>query len=312
MPVKVQDNLPAKEILQNENIFVMTSSRADTQDIRPLYIAVLNLMPTKEVTETQLLRVIGNTPLQVEVVFLHTATHVSKNTSREHLSAFYKTFDEVKHRKFDGLIITGAPVEQLEYENVTYWEELTTIMDWAQKHVFSTLYICWAAQAGLYYRYGVPKYPLERKMHGVFPHKVLDRRAPLLRGFDDVFNAPHSRHTELRQSDIEKINDLKILSVSEEAGVYLVVSKDGKQVFVTGHSEYDADTLKKEYERDHAKGLAMPVPRHYFPNDDPSQEPLVTWRSHANLLFANWLNYYVYQETPFDLNAVGAAADYVI
>lgn len=304
MPVKIQDNLPAIDILAKENIFVMTTSRAAQQDIRPLHIAVLNLMPTKVVTETQLLRVIGNTPLQVEVTLLRTATHLSKHTPLEHLETFYKTFDEIQDTSFDGLIITGAPVEQLEYESVFYWQELTAIMDWAQKHVFSTMYICWAAQAGLFYRYGVEKYPLPSKMHGVFAHRVLNRQAPLVRGFDDVFNAPHSRHTEVRMEDLVKVPELEVLACSDEAGAYLIASRDGKHVFVTGHCEYDADTLKNEYERDRAKGMDMPVPRHYFPDDDPSREPMVTWRSHANLLFANWLNYYVYQETPYDLGAL--------
>ncbi len=304
MPVKIQDNLPAIDILAKENIFVMTTSRAAQQDIRPLHIAVLNLMPTKVVTETQLLRVIGNTPLQVEVTLLRTATHLSKHTPLEHLETFYKTFDEIQDTSFDGLIITGAPVEQLEYESVFYWQELTAIMDWAQKHVFSTMYICWAAQASLFYRYGVEKYPLPSKMHGVFAHRVLNRQAPLVRGFDDVFNAPHSRHTEVRMEDLVKVSELEVLACSDEAGAYLIASRDGKHVFVTGHCEYDADTLKNEYERDRAKGMDMPVPRHYFPDDDPSREPMVTWRSHANLLFANWLNYYVYQETPYDLGAL--------
>ena len=304
MPVKIQDNLPAIDILAKENIFVMTTSRAAQQDIRPLHIAVLNLMPTKVVTETQLLRVIGNTPLQVEVTLLRTATHLSKHTPLEHLETFYKTFDEIQDTSFDGLIITGAPVEQLEYESVFYWQELTAIMDWAQKHVFSTMYICWAAQAGLFYRYGVDKYPLPSKMHGVFAHRVLNRQAPLVRGFDDVFNAPHSRHTEVRMEDLVRVPELEVLACSDEAGAYLIASRDGKHVFVTGHCEYDADTLKNEYERDRAKGMDMPVPRHYFPDDDPSREPMVTWRSHANLLFANWLNYYVYQETPYDLGAL--------
>ncbi len=304
MPVKIQDNLPAIDILAKENIFVMTTSRAAQQDIRPLHIAVLNLMPTKVVTETQLLRVIGNTPLQVEVTLLRTATHLSKHTPLEHLETFYKTFDEIQDTSFDGLIITGAPVEQLEYESVFYWQELTAIMDWAQKHVFSTMYICWAAQAGLFYRYGVEKYPLPSKMHGVFAHRVLNRQAPLVRGFDDVFNAPHSRHTEVRMEDLVRVPELEVLACSDEAGAYLIASRDGKHVFVTGHCEYDADTLKNEYERDRAKGMDMPVPRHYFPDDDPSREPMVTWRSHANLLFANWLNYYVYQETPYDLGAL--------
>lgn len=304
MPVKIQDNLPAIDILAKENIFVMTTSRAAQQDIRPLHIAVLNLMPTKVVTETQLLRVIGNTPLQVEVTLLRTATHLSKHTPLEHLETFYKTFDEIQDTSFDGLIITGAPVEQLEYESVFYWQELTAIMDWAQKHVFSTMYICWAAQAGLFYRYGVEKYPLPSKMHGVFAHRVFNKQAPLVRGFDDVFNAPHSRHTEVRMEDLVKVPELEVLACSDEAGAYLIASRDGKHVFVTGHCEYDADTLKNEYERDRAKGMDMPVPRHYFPDDDPSREPMVTWRSHANLLFANWLNYYVYQETPYDLGAL--------
>lgn len=304
MPVKIQDNLPAIDILAKENIFVMTTSRAAQQDIRPLHIAVLNLMPTKVVTETQLLRVIGNTPLQVEVTLLRTATHLSKHTPLEHLETFYKTFDEIQDTSFDGLIITGAPVEQLEYESVFYWQELTAIMDWAQKHVFSTMYICWAAQAGLFYRYGVEKYPLPSKMHGVFAHRVFNKQAPLVRGFDDVFNAPHSRHTEVRMEDLVRVPELEVLACSDEAGAYLIASRDGKHVFVTGHCEYDADTLKNEYERDRAKGMDMPVPRHYFPDDDPSREPMVTWRSHANLLFANWLNYYVYQETPYDLGAL--------
>jgi homoserine O-succinyltransferase len=305
MPVRVPDNLPAVATLTKENIFVMSEQRAAAQDIRPLRIAILNLMPTKEVTEAQLLRVIGNSPLQVDVVLLRTATHLSKNTALEHLDAFYKTFDEVSDQKFDGLIITGAPVEQLEFEEVRYWNELTRIMDWAKKHVYSTLYICWAAQAGLYYGYGVAKHPLEKKCSGVFAHRVLDKAAPILRGFDDVFYAPHSRHTEVRAEDIAKVDDLALLAVSDEAGVYMAATKDGKHVFVTGHSEYDADTLKLEYERDIAKGLPVPVPANYFPDDDASMEPIVRWRAHANLLFANWLNYHVYQETPFDLMQIG-------
>ena len=308
VPVKILDNLPAISILRQENIFVMPASRAGTQDIRPLHIAVLNLMPTKIVTETQLLRILGNTPLQVEITFLRTASHLSRNTPLEHLEAFYKTFEEVQDVNFDGLIITGAPVEQMDFEEVFYWEELKTIMDWAAEHVFSTMYICWAAQAGLFYRYGVQKYPLAQKMHGVFSHRVVKREAPLVRGFDDWFNAPHSRHTEVRAEDVAAVPDLDILAVSPEAGLYLAVSKDGKHVFVTGHAEYDADTLKNEYERDIAKGMDMPVPRHYFPNDNPTQEPIVTWRAHANLLYANWLNYYVYQETPFDLSKIAPEA----
>lgn len=302
MPVKIADNLPAVGILQNENIFVMTTSRAMTQDIRPLHICVLNLMPTKIVTETQLLRVIGNTPLQVEVTFLRTASHISRHTPLDHMEMFYKTFEEVQDVYFDGLIITGAPVEQLEFESVTYWEELTTIMDWAQKHVFSTMYICWAAQAALYYLYGVKKRPLANKIHGIFAHRLLETKVPLVRGFDDVFNAPHSRHTEVRPEDIRAVKDLQLLAESDEAGAYLAASRNGKHIFVFGHSEYDAATLKNEYERDKAKGMEVQIPSHYFPGDDPGRLPLVSWRSHANLLFANWLNYYVYQETPFDLN----------
>lgn len=305
MPVKIPDNLPAVQVLNNENIFVMTEKRATGQDIRPLRVAILNLMPTKEVTETQLLRVIGNTPLQIEVVFLRTATHNSKNTSAAHLDAFYQTFDEVRDRKFDGLVITGAPVEQLEFEEVDYWAELTRIIDWAEKHVFSTLYICWAAQAGLYYHYGVPKYQLEKKCFGVFRHRVLCPNHPLMRGFDTTFHAPHSRHTEVRAEDIERVDDLILLSVSDRAGVYIVADKSGKRVFVTGHSEYDPNTLKLEYERDRARGLDIQVPYHYFPNDDPTQPPNVRWRAHSNLLFQNWLNYCVYQETPYDLEKIG-------
>lgn len=305
MPVKIPDNLPAVQVLNNENIFVMTEKRATGQDIRPLRVAILNLMPTKEVTETQLLRVIGNTPLQIEVVFLRTATHNSKNTSAAHLDAFYQTFDEVRQSKFDGLVITGAPVEQLEFEEVDYWAELTRIIDWAEKHVFSTLYICWAAQAGLYYHYGVPKYQLEQKCFGVFRHRVLCPNHPLMRGFDTTFHAPHSRHTEVRAEDIERVDDLILLSVSDRAGVYIVADKSGKRVFVTGHSEYDPNTLKLEYERDRARGLDIQVPYHYFPNDDPTQPPNVRWRAHSNLLFQNWLNYCVYQETPYDLEKIG-------
>lgn len=306
MPVKVPDNLPAVQTLMREGIFVMTEQRADAQDIRPLRIAILNLMPTKEVTETQLLRVIGNSPLQVEVVLLRTATHKSKNTSEEHLEAFYKTFEQIEQsdQRFDGLVITGAPVEQFEFEEVHYWEELKLIMDWAASHVYSTLYICWAAQAGLYYRYGVQKHPLKEKCSGVFLHDVLDRSVPLMRGFDDQFWAPHSRHTEIHAEDILKNHKLQLLATSKEAGVYLAASCDGKHIFVTGHSEYDADTLKREYDRDIAKGMDVPVPAHYFPDDDPANAPLVTWRAHANLLFANWLNYHVYQETPYDLSSL--------
>lgn len=303
MPIKVPDNLPAKEILSNENIFVMDESTAYHQDIRPLRIAILNLMPTKETTETQLLRLIGNTPLQVEAVLLHPRTHTSKNTPAEHLEAFYKTFDEISHEYYDGLIITGAPVEHLPFEEVNYWEELKEIMDWSAKHVTSTFHICWAAQAGLYHHYKVPKYNLDGKMFGVFPHTVEKRNVSLLRGFDEMFYVPQSRHTEVRAEDIEPIGDLEILSSSEDSGVYIVASKNGRQIFVTGHSEYDPTSLKFEYDRDKAKGLRIGVPKNYFPGDNPEMMPLSTWRAHANLLFSNWLNYYVYQQTPFDLGA---------
>jgi len=302
MPIKIPDNLPATEILSNENIFVMGEKRAFTQDIRPLKIVILNLMPLKSVTETQLLRLLGNSPLQVEVVFLHPETHTSKNTSEEHLENFYNTFEDIKHQRFDGMIITGAPVEQLEFEELSYWEELKDIMDWTRRNVFSTLHICVGAQAGLYYHYGVPKYLLDNKMFGVFQHTINKKNVPLLRGFDDIFYVPHSRHTEIKREDIENVKDIEILSESPEAGVYIVSSKDGRLIFVTGHSEYDAHSLKSEYDRDVGKGLDIAVPRNYFPNDDPSQQPIVSWRSHANLLFTNWLNYHVYQETPYDLD----------
>ena len=302
MPIKIPNDLPAAATLQSENIFVMPETRAVTQDIRPLEILILNLMPTKIVTETQFARLLGNTPLQVHLEFLHTRSHVATHVSAEHLFTFYKTFDEVRDRRYDGMIITGAPVEQLPFEDVEYWQELCSIMDWSRTHVHSTLHICWGAQAALYHHYGIEKVPLEKKLFGVFPHRVEYKNPILLRGFDDVFNAPHSRHTEVRAEDIAAVPDLEILAVSPEAGVYLAASRDGKHVFVTGHAEYDADTLKNEYERDKAKGLPVTLPRHYFPNDNPTQEPLVTWRAHANLLYANWLNYYVYQETPYDLS----------
>ncbi|SFL14220.1 homoserine O-succinyltransferase [Paenibacillus sp. 1_12] len=301
MPIKIPDHLPAKEILLNENIFVMSETEAFHQDIRPLRIAILNLMPTKETTETQILRLIGNTPVQLEFVLLHPGTHTSKNTSAEHLEQFYKTFNDVRQEKFDGLIITGAPVEQLDFEDVNYWEELKEIMDWSTENVTSTLHICWAAQAGLYHHFGVPKYPLDSKMFGVFPHVTSKQNVKLLRGFDELFWVPQSRHTEVRRGDIEKIAALDILSESPEAGVYIAATQDGKHIFVTGHSEYDACTLKYEYDRDINKGMEVAVPKNYYPNDDPSKEPLVSWRAHANLLFSNWLNYYVYQETPYDL-----------
>jgi homoserine O-succinyltransferase len=302
VPIKIPDNLPATEVLNGENIFVMGEARAFHQDIRPLKIVILNLMPTKIATETQLLRLIGNSPLHVEIVLLHPKTHLSKNTSEEHLLTFYNTFDQVSREKFDGMIITGAPVEQMEFEEVNYWDELKLIMDWTRHNVFSTLHICWGAQAGLYHHYGIPKYPLAAKLFGVFPHYVCKQYVKLLRGFDDQFWAPNSRYTEVRRADIERIAALEILAVSDEAGVYLVARKDGRQVFVTGHSEYDPLTLKAEYDRDVAKGLAIRVPENYFPDDDPAKAPLVRWRGHANLLFTNWLNYCVYQETPYDLN----------
>ncbi|WP_214630503.1 homoserine O-acetyltransferase MetA [Paenibacillus agaridevorans] len=303
MPIKVPDHLPAKEILNNENIFVMDESVAYHQDIRPLRIAILNLMPTKETTETQLLRLIGNTPLQVEVVLLHPRTHTSKNTSAEHLQSFYKTFDEIAHYYFDGMIITGAPVEHLPFEEVNYWEELKEIMEWTKTHVTSTFHICWASQAGLYHHFGVPKYNLDAKIFGVFPHTVEKRNVSLLRGFDELFYVPQSRHTEVRREDIEAVEKLEILSESEESGIYIVASRDGRQIFVTGHSEYDPDSLKFEYDRDVAKGMDIELPRNYFPGDNPDRVPLSTWRAHANLLFSNWLNYYVYQQTPYELGA---------
>ncbi len=301
MPVKIPDNLPAKEVLESENIFVMGYDRALHQDIRPLRIAILNLMPTKIHTETQLLRMIGNSPLQVDITLFHPATHKSKNTPDEHLKTFYRTFDEIKDERFDGLVITGAPVENLPFEEVDYWAELCQILEWKHSHVFSTFHICWGAQAGLYYEFGIPKYPLPAKIFGVYPHDVKRRKEKLLRGFDDVFYAPHSRHTEIRRRDIERVHALKILAESPEAGIYIVASRDDRQVFVTGHSEYDALTLKLEYERDVKKGLDISVPKNYYPADDTHATPVVRWRSHANLLYCNWLNYYVYQETPFDL-----------
>ncbi len=302
MPIKIQDNLPAVEILSGENIFVMTEERAAHQDIRPLKIAILNLMPTKIITETQLLRLLGNSPIQVDVIFIHPLTHTSKNTPEEHLVTFYKTFDDIRHERFDGLIITGAPVENLEFEEVTYWEELKKIMEWSLHNVYSTFHICWGAQAGLYYHFGVPKHPLDKKMFGVFKHKINKKNVMLFRGFDDEFYAPHSRHTEVRREDIQKAEGIEILSESQEAGIYIVKARGGRQIFVTGHSEYDPLTLKAEYDRDVAKGLEIQVPDNYFPDNNPAEMPVVRWRGHANLLYNNWLNYYVYQETPFNLN----------
>ena len=306
MPIKIPNQLPAKAVLQNENIFVMDEARALHQDIRPLRIAILNLMPTKIATETQLLRLLGNTAIQVEPVLVRMRTHDSKNTPEAHLRTFYKTFDEIRGDKFDGLIITGAPVELLPFEEVDYWEELKDIFNWGYTHVFAHLYICWAAQAALYHQFGIPKYTLSAKQFGAFAHHVTRQNVKLLRGFDDVFYAPHSRHTEIRREDIEKEPLLEILAESDEAGVYILGTTDDRQLFVTGHSEYDPFTLKKEYDRDIAAGLPINVPVNYYPNDDPTQTPLVRWRGHANLLFANWINYYVYQETPFDLNQLSA------
>ncbi|ASA20049.1 homoserine O-acetyltransferase MetA [Paenibacillus donghaensis] len=304
MPIKIPDSLPAKEILSGENIFVMDESLAYHQDIRPLRIAILNLMPTKETTETQLLRLIGNSPLQVDVILLHPSSHTSKNTSAEHLKSFYKTFDEISHRRLDGLIVTGAPVEQLEFEDVNYWEELKEIFEWSKQNVTSTMHICWAAQAGLYYHFGVQKEILPEKCFGVFPHTLSQSNFKLLRGFDEVFHVPHSRHTDVSRADIEANPELQILAESEEAGIYLVSTLDGKQIFVTGHSEYDPNSLKWEYDRDIAKGMDIELPKHYYPKDDPTRTPPAVWRAHANLLFSNWLNYYVYQETPYDIGPI--------
>ncbi|NLZ80804.1 MAG: homoserine O-succinyltransferase [Clostridiales bacterium] len=301
MPIKVQSDLPSKAILEEENIFLMDENRATMQDIRPLQIAILNLMPMKVDTETQLLRALSNSPLQVDITFVVLASHTSKNTSANHLNKFYNTFDKVKNRKFDGLIITGAPLELKEYTEVTYWEELKSIMEWSKTNVTSTLHVCWGAQAGLYYHYGVPKHLLPEKKFGIFKHSILNRKAPIVRGFDDMFYAPHSRHTEIRKEDIEKVPELELLSVSEEAGVFMVLGEGGKQIFITGHPEYDRFTLDIEYKRDIAKGLDIKIPENYYTNDDPSIKPELTWRVHANTLYSNWLNYYVYQVTPYEL-----------
>ena len=302
MPIKIPAALPAKEILASENIFVMDEQRASTQDIRPLKIAVLNLMPTKITTETQLCRLLSNTPLQVDLTLLRTVSHEPVNTSAEHLQTFYRSFKDVRDERFDGMIITGAPVENLDFRDVDYWDELCRIMDFSKTNVFSTMHICWAAQAGLYYHYGVPKYPLPEKRFGIFEHCRRAWRHPLVRGFDEYFKAPHSRHTEVRAEDILKTGRLEILADSEEAGVYLVADSGQRMFFVTGHAEYDTDTLAKEYFRDLNKGLPIHVPEHYFPHDDPSLPPPNVWRGHAHLLFANWLNYCVYQQTPYDLS----------
>ena len=305
MPIQIPNDLPAAEVLQNENIFVMKQTRAETQHIRPLEIVLLNLMPTKIVTETQLSRMLGNTPLQVHLELMMLSTHKAKNTPEEHLLAFYKTFDELKDRKFDGMVITGAPVENMPFEEVNYWKELTEIMEWSKDHVHSTFHICWGAQAGLYYHYGVQKRPLPEKMFGVFPHTADYKRSILMRGFDDEFWVPHSRHTTVLREDIEAVPELKIIASSDEAGVYAVMSKGGRQIFITGHSEYDAETLKTEYLRDKNLGLPIKVPKNYFPGDDDIKDPIVRWRSHANLLFSNWLNYFVYQTTPYDIMTIG-------
>lgn len=302
MPVKIADGLPAQSILENEHIFIMTEHRALHQDIRPLKIGILNLMPTKVVTETQILRCLSNTPLQIEVTLVQTSTHTSRNTSSEHLLNFYKTFDEIRGMNFDGFIITGAPVEQLEFEDVDYWQEICEIMDWTKTHVHSTFHICWAAQAALYHHYGIKKHPLEEKMSGVFLHHMLTPKSRLFRGFDSEFWAPHSRHTEVRQEDIEKVPQLKVMAVSDEAGVYAVCSEDSRQFFITGHSEYDADTLAMEYQRDLDKGMNPKIPAHYFPDDDPAKQPVMKWRAHSTLIYTNWLNYFVYQTTPFDIS----------
>jgi homoserine O-succinyltransferase len=302
MPVRIPETLPARAILESENIFVMGEERARHQDIRPLRVAMLNLMPTKIVTETQFLRLLGNSPLQVEVTLLHTASHRAKNVSAEHLINHYKSFAQVRRLKFDALVVTGAPVEDLPFEDVDYWPELAAVMDWAKANVYTSLFICWGAQAGLYHYYGIPKYPLARKMFGVFPHRTLEPRHELLRGFDDVFFAPHSRLTEIRRADIERVPELVILAESDEAGIHIVASRDGRKAFVTGHSEYDPLTLKEEYDRDVSKGLPIGIPVNYFPDDDPSRPPVVRWRSHASLFFANWLNYHVYENTPYDLH----------
>ena len=301
MPIKTQGDLPVKEILERENIFVMDEKRAMHQDIRPIHILILNLMPLKEETELQLLRSLSNTPLQVDVTFMAVESHEAKNTSLSHLNKFYETFTDIKKRKFDGMIITGAPVEQMPFEEVDYWNELTEIMDWTEKHVTSTIFLCWAAQASLYHFYGREKKPLDKKMFGLFQHRVLNRKIPLVRGFDDVFLAPHSRHTEVPIADIHACKDLTVLAESEEAGLFLAMAEGGRKIFVMGHPEYDRVTLDGEYKRDLAKGLPIEIPKNYYKDDDPNNKPLLTWRAHANNLYTNWLNYYVYQSTPYDL-----------
>ncbi|WP_294177693.1 homoserine O-succinyltransferase [uncultured Coprobacter sp.] len=304
MPLNLPSRLPAVEILKSENIFVMDSQQASTQDIRPLRIVILNLMPLKITTETDLIRLLSNTPLQIEVDFLKISGHISKNTPVEHMMTFYKDFSTLRNENYDGMIITGAPVEQMPFEEVDYWKEVSEIFDWARTHVTSTLYICWAAQAGLYHFYGVPKYPLPQKMFGIFKHKVYDHQNPIFRGFDDEFYVPHSRHTEVRKSDIEKVSELTLLSESEESGVYMVMARGGREFFITGHSEYSPYTLDTEYRRDLDKGLPIEMPLNYYRNNDPKKGPLVRWRGHANLLFSNWLNYFVYQQTPYDIREI--------
>ena len=304
MPLNLPSRLPAVEILKSENIFVMDSQQASTQDIRPLRIVILNLMPLKITTETDLIRLLSNTPLQIEVDFLKISGHISKNTPVEHMMTFYKDFSTLRNENYDGMIINGAPVEQMPFEEVDYWKEVSEIFDWARTHVTSTLYICWAAQAGLYHFYGVPKYPLSQKMFGIFKHKVYDHQNPIFRGFDDEFYVPHSRHTEVRKSDIEKVPELTLLSESEESGVYMVMARGGREFFITGHSEYSPYTLDTEYRRDLDKGLPIEMPLNYYRNNDPKEGPLVRWRGHANLLFSNWLNYFVYQQTPYDIREI--------
>ena len=304
MPIKIPESLPARATLESENIFTITEHRAVTQDIRPLRILLLNLMPTKVVTETQLARLLGNSPLQIELELIMTTSRESRNTSREHMLSFYKTFYDVRDQHFDGMVITGAPVEQMEFEQVDYWDELCAIMEWSKTHVTSTFHICWGAQAGLYYHFGIRKIPLEKKLFGVFEHTVERRSSMLLRGFDDTFFVPHSRHTTISRADVEAVPQLKILASSPEAGIYAIATDKGRQIFITGHSEYDAETLKLEYERDKKAGLPIDVPKNYFPDDDDTKPPRVTWRSHANLIYTNWLNYYVYQRTPYIIDDI--------
>jgi len=305
MPIRIPDQLPSKDVLESENIFVMTEFRAMRQDIRPLRLLMLNLMPTKIVTETQLLRKLSNTPLQIEIEFLQMVSHTSKNADPKHLESFYTSYDKIRGKNYDGMIVTGAPVEILEFEDVDYWVELCEIMEWSSKNVYSTFHICWGAQAALYYHYGIPKYSMEKKLSGLFRHTVLKPQSPFFRGFDDEFFMPHSRYTEVLEADILKIPELELLSVSDEAGVFAVKSRDNRHVFITGHPEYDADTLALEYSRDLAKGIDVDMPKNYFPGDDPSATPFVCWRAHAQLMYSNWLNYYVYQSTPYDINSIG-------